>query len=179
MATMSLAITAAAGAAADQHPSPYVDEGACPFECCTYREWKVEHDSELRSAPEHRATVVGKVRSGETVQALTGNVVTTPARFRVKRDHAGYLQGESFWVYTYLGEGLFRIWRDGAMQEEQLDFSPYGGTGGDRCQDSDEWCWGELDEPLKMRWWIKLRDRQNVEGWTDEHENFSGADACG
>ena len=23
-------------------PMPYIDQGACPFECCTYRDWVAE-----------------------------------------------------------------------------------------------------------------------------------------
>ena len=167
-------------AAGDGHPTTYVDKGACPFECCTYREWKVEHDAALRNAPRRDAPVVAKVVRGEAVTALTGNVVTVPARFTVQRDHGPYHRGESFWVYTYLGEGFFKIWRDGAMQEEQLDFSPYeGGTGGERCMESERVCWGQLDRPLQMTWWINLRDSHGVEGWSSDHELFSGSDACG
>lgn len=179
-AAVLLVLAAPAFAASDGHPSSYVDEGACPFECCTYREWKAELDVRLHSAPKRAAAIIGTIRRGESVLALTGEVVTTPARFIVKRDHGPYRRGDRFWVYTYLGEGYFKIWRDGTMQEEELDLSPYeGGTGGDRCQESPSCCWGELDRPLKMTWWIKIRDRLGSEGWTSEHDHFSGADACG
>jgi len=167
-------------AVADSHPSPYVDKGACPFECCTYREWKVERLTVLRSEPKQDGASIGRVKRGDLVTALTGNVVTVPARFRVKRDHDGYRRGDAFWVYTYVGEGFFKVWHDGQMEEEQLDFSPSADdTGGDRCQKSERLCWGELDTPLKMTWWIKLRTTRGLEGWSSEHENFSGSDACG
>ena len=169
----------AVAAEGDLHPSQFVDDGACPFECCTYREWRVERETVLHAAPQVDSRFVGRLKPEETVDALTGQVVTTPARFIVKRDHDRFRRDDSFWVYTYLGEGYFKIWRDGSMQEEQLDFSPYGGTGGDRCQESERVCWGQLDRPLKMTWWIKLRDRRGIEGWSSEQENFSGADACG
>jgi hypothetical protein len=82
-------------------------------------------------------------------------------------------------VYTYHGEGSFKVWYHGAMRDEDLGFSPYGGTEGDRCQVSDAGCWGALEEPLKMTWWAKLRAPTGVEGWSIVTENFSGTDACG
>jgi hypothetical protein len=177
---MTLVSLGVQGAATDNHPSPYTDAGACPFECCTYREWKVEHRTVLHAAPKGGAAAVGKVERGDSVMALTGEVVTVPARFRVKRDHGDHHAGDAFWVYTYIGEGFFKVWHDEKMEEEQLDFSPYaGGTGGERCEESERQCWGELDTRLKMTWWIKLRTSRGVEGWSREHENFSGSDACG
>ena len=41
------------------HPSVYVDEGACPFECCTYREWRVEEKTDILSSPDLQSQTVG------------------------------------------------------------------------------------------------------------------------
>ena len=40
-------ILAAAARAQTRPPRNYEDRGACPFECCTYREWSVEEDTVL------------------------------------------------------------------------------------------------------------------------------------
>jgi hypothetical protein len=163
----------------DGHPTLFTDDGACPGEGCSYGIWHVEHDTALLAAPEQDARVVAQLHAGEAVTALTGFVTTRPARFVVKRDRDGYRRGESFWVYTYLGEGYFKIWRAGRMQEADLGFSPYGGTAGDRCQDSTRLSWGELDRPLQMTWWFKIRDGQNVEGWSKDYESLCEEKWCG
>ena len=31
-------------------PVPFFDRGACPFECCTYRQWSVDKPTVMRSA---------------------------------------------------------------------------------------------------------------------------------
>ena len=43
---MVLALGAASGVFAspvDGPVLPYYDRGACPFECCTYRQWHFDH----------------------------------------------------------------------------------------------------------------------------------------
>ena len=164
---------------ADLHPTVYVDEGACPGEGCSYGAWRVERDTVLLDKPRRGAKVVAHLRRGEAVTALTGQVTTVPARFVVKRDRGDFLRGDAFWVYTYLGEGYFKIWHDGRMQEDDLGFSPFpGGTAGDRCQDSVESCWGALDRPLQMTWWFKIRDDHGIEGWSKDDESFCQPKWC-
>ncbi len=82
------------------------------------------------------------------------------------------------WVYTYLGEGRFKVWRDGAVQEEDLGFSPHGGSPGARCENKRQ-CWGELEKALKFSWWVKVRSKEGWEGWSDQPEHFGNKDACG
>jgi hypothetical protein len=163
----------------DGHPRSFADEGACLGECCTYREWKVGRDVPLYSQPKLEAIVVGKLVRGSSIEPVAGKVVTTAGRFRVTHDTGEYHRGETLWVYTYHGEGSFRVWYRGAMRDEDLGFSPYGGTAGDRCQVFGAGCWGELEEPLKTTWWAKLRTPNGVEGWSSVEGNFSGTDACG
>jgi hypothetical protein len=116
--------------------------------------------------------------AGSKVNALTGEVRTVAGRFVVKKSHGRYRRGDIIWVYTYLGEGFFKIWFDGKMSEEDLGFSAYGGTGGIRCDDPIQ-CWGTLDKELQMTWWIKIKSADGWIGWTDQGERFTGADQCG
>jgi hypothetical protein len=58
-------------------PLPYEDSGACPFECCTYREWAVQAETTVRSARDDAAPVAFRVRPGQRVTGVTGVVVTT------------------------------------------------------------------------------------------------------
>lgn len=80
-----------------------------------------------------------------------------------------------FWLR--LGEGEFKVWFKGGMYHESLEFSPYGGSMGKRCE-FGRGCWGELERELKMTWWVKIRAADGRVGWTDQAERFSGKDAC-
>jgi hypothetical protein len=159
-------------------PRFFKDKGACPFECCTYRRWKIVKATKLYERPDVRSRQIGKALAGSRVAALTGEVHTVPSRFVVKKPHERYRPGDVLWVYTYQGEGFFKVWFKGRMYVEELVFSPYGGSTGQRCEVLEQ-CWGELDKELNSVWWIKIKLPGGRTGWTNEGENFSGADACG
>jgi hypothetical protein len=163
---------------ADSHPAAYIDQGACPFECCTYRAWHTKAETVAYAQPDQNAKVVGLLKVGAIVEAITGEVHSIPARFVVMKPHAEYKPGDILWVYTYLGEGHFKVWRNGAMQEEDLGFSPYGGSPGARCEDTRH-CWGELERELTFSWWVKVRSKEGWEGWSKQPEHFDNKDACG
>lgn len=163
---------------AQKHPPRlYIDKGACPGECCTYRQWKTDITTTLFSRPDANSGRVGIARAGSKVKAITGEVHTIAGRFITKKRHGRYRPGDVLWVYTYRGEGLFKVWFQGRMREEQLEFSPWGGSSGTRCEQSGT-CWGELDRQLEFTWWIKIRTADGVTGWTNQGKNFTGADAC-
>lgn len=159
-------------------PTYFNDKGACPFECCTYGRWKTEKTTKLYERPNVRSRQIGKAVAGSRVRALTGEVHTIPSRFVVKKSHGRYRPGDVLWIYTYQGEGFFKVWFKGRMYVEELVFSPYGGSMGRRCEVAEH-CWGELDRVLNSDWWIKIKLAGGRVGWTNEGENFSGADACG
>jgi len=123
------------------HPEVYVDKGACPFECCAYGKWKTEKETILYSMPDKKTERVGKCVTGSPVIAETGEVHTVAGRFLVKKAWKKYKPGDILWIYTYTGEGIFKVWDDGRFVEMQLDFSPYGGSSGCRCEVEKE-CWG-------------------------------------
>src|SRR4030095_1286133 len=52
---------------ATKPPVVYVDKGACPFECCTYRRWKTEKTTTAYAQPDRKAKVVGKFKAGSRV----------------------------------------------------------------------------------------------------------------
>ena len=58
-----------------------MDSGACPFECCTYRDWTAETTLTAYEShdPRSRGRVVFTLAPGERVTALTGIVRTTVA----------------------------------------------------------------------------------------------------
>lgn len=140
-------------------PSVYIDKGACPFECCTYREWVARTDVVLLEGPNGK-TVVGQVKKGERVLALTGEVHSVPVRVVARRDYpdAGVKAGDTVYVLHYIGEGFWKVWHDGKLVE--IDFFDKG------------------SKP-KTTWWVKLKTSSGVIGWTVEHGNFENQDACG
>ena len=160
-------------------PQFFIDKGACPFECCAYRKWKTEENTTAYARPDRSAAIIGTFKAGATVQGLTGEVHVQPARFTVKKLHAGYRPGDVLWVYTYLGEGFFKVWYQGKMFEEELGFSPYGGSPGKRCEQLPRFCWGELEKELSFTWWVKVRSGDGWVGWSDRPDNFSNKDECG
>ena len=80
-------------------------------------------------------------------------------------------------VYTYYGEGMFSVWHRGKTLTEDLGFSPYGGTGGNRCIDKDH-CWGTLSGELQSDWWVQVRLANGKTAWVRGSDGFQGQDAC-
>lgn len=162
-----------------RRPEVYVDRGACPFECCTYREWWAAKPTAVYASPSSGAARIKSLVKGEHVRAVTGFVRSRATEFAVTRKHGRYRPGDTIWVYSYRGEGFFLVWFNGKMFDEDLGFSPYGGSGGTRCQDDPGNCWGRLKAEHVSEWWIKLRLRDGRIGWTNHGSDYSNADACG
>src|SRR5207253_7980679 len=94
-------------------PAFYVDKGACPFECCVYRKWKTLKTTSAFALPNARSKSVGKFAAGSNVVAVTGEVHSVPGRFVVRKRHGKYNPVDILWTYTYLGEGIVKIWFNG------------------------------------------------------------------
>ena len=156
-------------------PAFYIDKGACPFECCVYRKWKTVKTTSAFALPNARSQSVGKFAAGSNVVAVTGEVHSVPGRFVVRKRHGKYNPGDILWTYTYLGEGIVKIWFNGTWDEEQLGDAP---TPGQSCQAS-KYCWGENLQEAKSTWWIKIKSREGWVGWTNQGKNFCGSDECG
>lgn len=177
---VGIAIVAAALVVMGQAPAPepFIDRGACPFECCQYGRWKALADVVVYDRPSADAEVVGMVRAGRRVRAVTGEVHAIPGVFRVHRKHGKYRPGDVIEVLSYTGEGFFRVRFGGEIYHEELGFSPGGGIPDGRCSDSP-YCFGELDEELQYTWWVNLKLPGGREGWIKDPEEFRGMDACG
>lgn len=151
-------ISEAAGGQAP--PSVYIDKGACPFECCTYREWTAQSDIALLDRPDGKQ-YVGRIKKGSKVLALTGEVHSAPRRVILTKDDqdAGVKAGEVIYVLHYIGEGSWKAWHKGKI----IEIGDLPGTG-----------W----KP-EITWWVKLKSPSGVIGWTVERGNFANVDACG
>ncbi len=67
-------------------PSVYISHGACPFECCTYREWWATAPVTLVDKP-GGTQVIATLAKGEHVQARTGEVHVKPLRLVATQDY--------------------------------------------------------------------------------------------
>ena len=166
-----------AGTLAQAHaPEVLVDEGACPFECCQYGAWTTLRNVPAFHAPDAKSPA-DTLPAGTPVTAQTGYVRTVGTPFVVTRAHPPYRPGDTLMVYTYYGEGMFSVWHHGKRFTEDLGFSPYGGTGGQRCTDRKQ-CWGVLKNALRSEWWAQLRLNDGRTVWVRGDDGFDGQDAC-
>jgi hypothetical protein len=153
----------------------YVAEGACPFECCSYREWNVLETTPLYDAPSGKV-VVGSAVKGRKVRGVTGEVHLRPAPVAVVHDRPPFARGEIVFVLDYLGEGFYRYWKSGQIGEDELWVD-------DVCLRPSRDCWAEYILPSGDRqapqWWILIETEEGQRGWTDRPEQFGNKDACG
>ena len=159
-------------------PAIFIDKGACPFECCTYRKWTTAKATVAYIRSDKGSRRIGTFKAGSDVVGLTGEVRTIPGRFVILKEHGKYKPGDVLWVYTPLGEGMYKVWFNGAMQTEELEFmsGPFEQSL-PRCEDTPD-CWGKLEKDMQVRWWVKIKSADGWVGWTDETDNFRHIDAC-
>ena len=124
------------------------------------------------SAADTGSSKLFEIGTGTRITSLDSEVHTVAGKFVVKLKHEAYRPGDVIWVYTYLGEGIFKVWRDGRMHDQDLGFSPWGGSGGKRCEADPKICWGQLEKPLDMTWWLKIKDSRGRTGWVRVNENL-------
>ena len=150
-----------AAVAQDAPLSQYIDKGACPFECCTYRDWTALEPITLYDVPNGK-TAVGALKKGEVVKALTGEVHSIPVRVTATHDIAetDIKKGDAFYVLHYEGECYWTLWFKGKVAHAES------------CSD---------DAPSpRTTWWVKVQTRSGVTGWAVSRDhNFANQDACG
>jgi hypothetical protein len=176
-------------------PMPFVDEGACPYECCIYRDWTatapvVAYDyhpawESLEPGTPHKTMF--SVAKGEVVTALTGVVVTTrPGRMRfteaisttnssrrfprMASEHVAFAPGDTLYLLAPQGEGVFTAWFKGRLLEG-LDTVP--------LQERIGWHGSVLEAKPTIQWWVRIRNANGQFGWTDRPVDFKNRDACG
>jgi hypothetical protein len=165
-------------------PMPYEDIGACPFECCVYRDWVANDTVAVRRDRRRGAPVVFTLKPGDHVRAITGVVVTLApgrVRFRQPEDltttegtlHVG--AGETLYLLTYHGEGATTAWFKGHVYDE-VDGSGFIGA---NCETDPDSCNGRIVEQPTTEWWVRVKSRGGRTGWTREPEKFDNKDACG
>lgn len=163
-------------------PVPFDEPGACPFQCCTYREWSVAWGTDIRTDKRDDAPVAYHVAVNDTVTAVTGVVTTTkPGHATAMRPvnvgtkHLPVAAGEPIYLLRSVGSGDWKIWVKGQTDEQYVGSPAYCASG---KQTSDECALSVVDQPETV-WWVQVRDALGREGWTREVDHFSNIDACG
>jgi len=146
----------------------FEDRGACPFECCEYRDWIAEAGVDAHQEMRENSAKVFRVKKGERVKALTGVVITTkPGRARVSRpislEGRRANVGDIVELLTYAGEGAYKLRYHGALIEPNAGYS-----------DSLT-----IQTEPKSIWWVKLKNKRGQIGWTNKPDSFGNKDACG
>lgn len=157
---------------------PYKDAGACPFECCLYRQWTVNKETVLYKQMSEKSAIAFRVKRREKVTGVTGVVITTKAGmvkvlkdYTAKEDSTDLTKpvneisikaGEVFYVLTSLGEGFHQLWYKGKFFQDEI---------------YNEEKMKILAEP-EADWWVKIKNRKGQIGWTKLPENFDNKDGC-
>jgi len=160
-----------------RRPEVYVEQGGCPFECCTYREWWAAESTPVLASPSAGAAQVRMLKKGEHVKAITGFVRTRAAEFIVTRNKGRYHAGDTIWS-TLSRRGFFLVWFKGRMSEEDL-VSVRMAEFGNQMPGRLEELLGHLKAEHSSEWWIKLRLRDGRIGWTNRGHDYKNSDACG
>ena len=159
-------------------PRVFIDRKICPGEGCDYRgRAKVVTATAVYRLPNVSSGAAFRLPKGTTVTGIDSQVHTRAGQFVVKRAHKNYRKSDVLFVYTYLGEGFFRVWHRGRMFEEDLAFSVWGGSTGKRCEEDPKHCWGVLEKPADMKWWLKVRTKNGRTGWVLVEDNLEWADS--
>ena len=75
--------------------------------------------------------------------------------------------------YMNIGEGNFNAWFNDYWVE-QFDGSGITAPDGSGCLRN---CNAKLLKPKLAEWWIKIKTKQGVIGWTKDSDKFEGRDA--
>lgn len=126
-------------------PKIYVDEGACPFECCRYRQWIVEEETRLFERKDAAGPVVATVTPFDVVNARTGVVFTRPGTLKIVWDHEPFKKGETAYVLTYQGEGFYKVWHRGKVVYAEIG-ALVCRQEQNQCRQPSAECWGQ-DSP--------------------------------
>jgi hypothetical protein len=181
---------------------PYVDQGACPFECCTYRDWVAE--AGFQAVDYWMADGAGKrkpsfkIVKGERVTAMTGVVLTTqPGVVRIVKpgeievyskrlprapaEKIRLSEGDRLYLFTNQGEGYVSGWFRGRVLES---FDTVGFAPAADCDKLTGGCVGIVERRPESEWWVKVRNRQGAIGWLLIPKGFSALsfdkmDGCG
>ena len=143
----------------------YIDQHACPGEGCGFCAlYKAVSTVTVYEKPSNESAIVGNVEPADTFLSKDGEVHTVATPFVVDREHEQFKPGDEVLALTYGGEGWFQVYHNGELTRADLNFSPWGGSGGKTC-DNPQHCWGHLTRELEFTWWLRVITETHLEGW--------------
>lgn len=167
-------------------PRGYEDRGACPFECCTYREWSVEADTTLYRTRSAKSRAAFRVKKGERVTGLTGVVITLEAGravatgdVKISRDDGREVtvrKGDVLYLLHPTGEGFFKTWFRGRLYGVQPETAAQHAANPEAVARLP---YLRLESRPRTVWWMKVGNKRGLVGWTTQNRHFGDVDACG
>src|SRR5207248_2311291 len=154
---------------------PKIDQNACPFEGCQFGKWIPTVAVQLYSSSKPDRKPIRMLRKHEGVEALTGiHITLQPSEIKVIAPIPAYglKPGDIVFGYMDLGEGFLNAWFNGYWVED-FDGSGIEGMGCNRN------CNATLVKTERAEWWVKVRTKDGVIGWTKDTDKFSGKDSLG
>ena len=155
--------------------SVLIRRGGCPFECCSYREWRA--DSALAVVASERADgpVLFTIPAGTRFRADSGNVHITDILLIAVADSVGdppywsYGPGDTLVVLDPIGEGHFNVWDGRAVKDVE------GFWGAERMP-----LVAEMLGRWETEWWVHVTMPDGRAGWARLAATTrpQGADAC-
>jgi hypothetical protein len=181
----ALLLVCSSAFAQEKPPLPYYDWGACPFECCTYREWSTNRPVAAHKSRSNNSPAVFHVEKSQKVQGVTGVVITKEFGVTkiLKPTQIGYTKtskspelslraGEVVYTLHYLGEAYDLFWYRGKTYSDQISV-PEDAFGSVPFSEDLR-----VESRPKTEWWVKIRSEQGKVGWSKETEAFDHMDAC-
>jgi FKBP-type peptidyl-prolyl cis-trans isomerase FkpA len=170
--------------AQERPPNPYRAVGACPFECCVYREWTTKSAVQLLESIDS-TTIVAEIPANTRVQAVTGEVWVEPQPYVALKDNGFLKAGDVIFFLDYLGEGFVNYWHNGrvnprAAQRDGLFADTYENCNANNPNPAA--CSLKKLYPERKfsnEWWVKIRTTGGKEGWVLNTGQFANTDACG
>jgi hypothetical protein len=157
--------------------SELVRAGACPFECCMYREWVAEGDIPVRDVAAGDAPVRFTIAAEQSFQADSGmlrvtglSVVAVRDTFTAwiddRPDH--FSPGDTLVLLEPIGEGAFKVWFDGRVRTTEGFWHPP--TDSARVTSIGRY---------QAEWWVHATLPDGRRGWfRADAVELRGADAC-
>jgi hypothetical protein len=140
---------------------PFDEDGACPFQCCTYREWSVDWDTDLHTDQTRRCArgvSRGAQRYGHRTDRRRyddeGGRATAKRPVTVGTNTFAVGGGEP--IYLLRSTGRRRLEDLGQRHHGQAVHPEPGLLHGDK-QSSDECALTVVEQP-EIVWWAKVRD---------------------
>ncbi len=161
---------------AEEIGSLYISKDVCPFEGCSYGDWRVHQLTSVYAEASKQSQVISKLPPETTVKTLTGDVHVIPGEAKMKGlpyDRTlGLDPAKLIYILDDVAEGQTRISQNGNFYITKI------ATSKKRCLGKPDGrrCWVDvLKEPVSM-WWVKVHVAQ-LDGWVlVENNNLEAID---